>query len=235
MSVVSDFLRNVPLFAGFPEEDLERLCEMIDEVHLQQGELLFAEGDAGDRAYIIKSGELEIIKQSSGREVLLAVRRQGEVIGEMSLLEESPRSASVRARSKTILLAVSQDQFLRLLDTSSSAARVMLNTVLDRWRSTEASLKQSEKLALIGNMSAGLAHELNNPAAAVQRGAEQLQAATEVVQEAQSGLYRLELNGAQLDILGRIEQAARQNAAEPDSMDALTRADLQEELEDWLD
>ncbi|HEX6383737.1 MAG TPA: cyclic nucleotide-binding domain-containing protein, partial [Anaerolineae bacterium] len=84
-----DFLRKVPLFAELPEDDLARLCEMVEEVRLPAGDFLFAEGSPGDRAFVIKEGLVEIIKFSGGREVLLAVRGSGDVIGEMSVLEEA--------------------------------------------------------------------------------------------------------------------------------------------------
>ena len=229
------FLRKVPLFSDLPDEDLERLCEMIDEVHLAAGEELFAEGSAGHHAYIIQEGQLEIIKSSGGREVLLAVRREGEVIGEMSLVEEAPRMASVRARTNSILLSISQEQFENLLHSSSSAARALLFTVLARWRATEAMLRQSEKMAQLGTLTAGLAHELNNPAAAVQRGAEQLQKVEDQTQEASMTLERMGLTSEQLDTLEKMQNLARQRAQVPDDLDALTQADREEALEDWLD
>src|SRR5690606_5065960 len=80
-------------------------------------------------------------------DVLLAVRGSGEVIGEMALLEDAPRTATVRARTDTRLVAISKQQFDNLLDTSPSAARTLLNTVLARWRETEWLLRQSEKMA----------------------------------------------------------------------------------------
>jgi len=75
------FLRNVPLFADLPDEDLEQLCDMLEVVELKAGQLLFSEGSDGDRAYVIKDGELEITKASGARQILLAVRKQGDVIG----------------------------------------------------------------------------------------------------------------------------------------------------------
>ena len=116
----SEFLGQVPLFADLPPEDLDRLCESIEVVVLSGGETLFEEGTAGDRAYVIEEGELEIIKASGGREVLRAVRKSGEVIGEMSLLEESPRIASVRARTDVRLLAIDQKHLQDLVRTSAS-------------------------------------------------------------------------------------------------------------------
>ena len=111
-----DFLRKIPLFADLPEEDLERLCQMVIRVDLPAGDELFAEGSYGDRAYIIQEGELEIIKTSSGRDVLLALRGPGEVIGEIALLEDRPRMASARARTEVSMLSIDRQQLKELID-----------------------------------------------------------------------------------------------------------------------
>ncbi len=98
----SEFLRTVPLFQDLPEADLERLISMLEVVHLAPGEALFHEGERGDRAYIVESGEVEIVKTAGSRQVLLAVRGAGSLIGEMALLEENframPRCAAAARR-----------------------------------------------------------------------------------------------------------------------------------------
>jgi len=127
-----EFLKKIPLFADLPDEDLERLCQMVTEISLKAGEELFAEGSPGDSAFVIQKGEIEILKTSGGRNVLLAVRKPGEVIGEMSLLESAPRFASVRARADSTLLAIGHEQLNDLLNTSPSAARALLHTITAR-------------------------------------------------------------------------------------------------------
>ena len=229
------FLRKIPLFADLPDDDLERLCQMADEVTLEAGQSLFAEGDHGDRAYIIREGEIEIFKATAGRQVLLAVRQPGEVIGEVSLLQDSPRTATARARTAAALITIRQDQLGRLLRISPSAARAMFETVLGRWRATETMLRQSEKMAQLGTLSAGIAHELNNPAAAVHRGADQLREALPALLAAQASLHALGLPPAQMAHLEALAAQAQQQAAEPLPLDALTRSDREASLEQWLE
>jgi len=230
-----EFLKKVPLFANLTEHDLERLCEIVTEVHLDAGDQLFAEGSPGDKAYIIEKGEIEILKASGGRSVLLAVRKSGEVIGEMSLLEAAPRFASGRARTDSSLLAIGHEQLDNLLNTSPSAARSLLFTITSRLRSTEMMLRQSEKMAQLGTLTAGIAHELNNPAAAAQRGASQLNAVISQLQEAQLGLSRLSLPPQKWDQLGELNTVIRDRAINPIDIDTLERSDQEFEIEEWLD
>ena len=229
------FLKKVPLFSSMSDEDLDRLCEMIEEVRLQPGDELFAEGDEGDKAYVIKEGEIEILKASGGREVQLAVRKQGEVIGEMSLLEAAPRFASGRARTECLLLAISHDHLDTLLNTSPSAARALLYTITARYKSTELLLRQSEKMAQLGTLTAGIAHEINNPAAAAQRGASQLREEISRLQRAQMALSGAGLPPEGLEKLMDLDQLAQERAVQPLGLDSLDRSDREYEIETWLE
>ncbi len=155
-----EFLKQIPLFAELDEPDLKKLCSLVGDVRLQAGEELFQQGGAGELAYVIREGEIEISRFSDGREIPLAVRRQGEVIGEMALLEEAPRMASARARTPSVLLAIGRGELEQLLTSSPTAARSMLGTIMQRLRETEAALRQSEKMAHLGTLAAGMAHVL---------------------------------------------------------------------------
>ncbi len=163
-------LREVPLFSELSHEDLSRLSRGSEEVNVEAGNVLFSEGDEGDRAFVVLEGEIEITKATAKGEVLLAVQTRG-VVGEMALLENAPRNASVRARTDATLLAIPKARLDELLDASPAALRAFLRVMLSRLRDTQASLQQTERMAQLGTLTAGLAHELNNPAAAVNRSA----------------------------------------------------------------
>jgi signal transduction histidine kinase len=230
-----DFLKKIPLFADLPEGDLQRLCETAEEVDLATGTELFAEGSPGDRVYVVKEGQLDILKASGGRQVLLAVSQPGQVIGEMALLEQKPRMATVRARTDSVLIAIRKKQLDDLLVTSPSAASTMFYTVLERLRATEAALRQSEKMAQLGTLSAGVAHELNNPAAAVNRGASQMETAVAQYEEALQRLSRLALTKAQRERLRDLAKGVREQAARPLELDPVARSDREARLETWLE
>ncbi len=229
------FLRKVPLFANLPASDLEGICQQVEELHLAAGEVLFVEGSLGQRAYVIQEGQVEIFKTSNGQEVQLAVRQAGDVIGEMALLEATPRSASGRALTDSRLVAIGYEQLDRLLNTNPAAARTMLHTVTARLRDTEVLLRQSEKMAQLGTFTAGIAHELNNPAAAVGRAAGQLKAALESFRVAQGQLLMLQIPAEQIEFLHAFAEPARNSAQATVESDPLARADREAEVESWLE
>lgn len=224
-------LRSVPLFADLPNEDLERLCAGVHEIVLAAGDSLFEEGEEGNVAYVIIEGRIEITQRSAGGDpVLLAVRSIDEVIGEMALVQSAPRAATARALSAATLIAIPKSTLDELLVTSPTAVRTIFEAMLQRWKDTQSRLRQSERMAQLGTLSAGLAHELNNPAAAIGRAAGQLSGAIDKLTSAVAESVG-SLGSALLDrLLGEVDR----RSTDPPVLDSLARADLEAELEVWL-
>jgi signal transduction histidine kinase len=177
---VSPFdLRSVDLFSGLGDDALARLTNDLTECSLPRGTALFEEGDPGDTAYVVTSGELEILKASGEQSVRIAISGPGVVVGEMSLLTGEPRSASARALVDVELVSIPKATLDVLLESDVRVAHALFDVFIARWREQQSRLRQSEHMAQIGVLTAGLAHEMNNPAAAVTRGSSLLAAAVE--------------------------------------------------------
>lgn len=223
-------IRSVPLFAELSEIDAAELWRSAGRVEVAPGALLIEEGTPGDTLYIILSGELEVTKRDGGRDVTLATRKSGEYIGEMSLIEQAPRSASVRAVLPSKLLAIGPEAFRNLLVRRPDAATSLLRTVAGRLRSTEASLVQSDKLAALGTLAAGLAHELNNPSAAIQRSVDYLADSHAAMRRASVALAGAALNDTELDRLKALEaglgELARDWSPAPSEVEGALAAEL---------
>jgi len=129
-------LRKVPIFDGFSDGDLQRLAPNVTERQIAAGEVLFYQGDTGLETYVILDGALEVIAYVNSTEIQLEVRLTGEIIGEMGPIDNSPRSATVRAVRDSVLAELNLEQFYTLLLSDSVLAVEMLKRGTARLRST---------------------------------------------------------------------------------------------------
>lgn len=228
-------LRKSPLFEGLSDQELQHLLDNAMPVSLRTGETLITQGEPGDSAYIVLKGGFEIQKQTGPSVIKIDVRKPGEIIGEMALLSNSPRSATVVATMDSQALCISQDVFENLLATSPSAALAVLHWVLARLNQNESLLHQQEKMAALGTMSAGLAHELNNPAAAAQRSASLLRGTPARWLGLTHQLETLSFKENLSDWLNDFMRLATRRFERPVKLEALEKIDRVDQLQAWLE
>ncbi len=139
MLIHEEALRRVPLFNSLPETELRELASGLLPMDLEQGSLMFREGDKGSECYIVIEGQVEIIKSlGTPDERLLGVRQPGEPIGEMSLFsEDHQRTASVRAKTPLKLLVIKRDDLEGLLRRQPGLAFGFVATLSRRLEESE--------------------------------------------------------------------------------------------------
>jgi len=131
------FLRNVPIFAGLPDESLERLAGQVNDVHVRAGTWIMREGGSADSMFIVRSGRLEVIEEGPP-ETLIRILRRGDVLGELALLRDETRSASVRARRDAELVELGRAEFEALIKEVPSFALGLVHAVGERLAASRA-------------------------------------------------------------------------------------------------
>ena len=131
-------LRAIPLFSGVGDADLESLSSLVIERRFPKHKTIVEEGAPGDYMYIICDGRVKVTKLSGdGREKILELLDSGDFFGEMSLLDEAPRSASVEALSEVRVLALGRNDFLDLLKKSTDLAFSVVQELTRRLRQVD--------------------------------------------------------------------------------------------------
>jgi len=125
-----EHLRNVPLFAGCTTKDLERIARASDEISMPAGSLIVDQGQTGREAFIVLTGEVAV--KRNGKKV--GTFGSGTVVGELSLLDHGPRTATVVCETDCTLLLLDQRHFIAVLDDVPALAHKLLATLAGRIR-----------------------------------------------------------------------------------------------------
>ena len=118
----SDLLRNVPMFAKMDSSKLKLLAFTSQCLSFDDGEVLFQEGDSADSVYVIVSGEVEIVADTGRGQFVAGTLGKNQLFGELAVLTQSPRSATLRAKGDLVALRISDEMFLKLLAENSGVA-----------------------------------------------------------------------------------------------------------------
>ena len=168
-------LRNVPLFAGLSDQELEALASSLGRRTFAKGMVIFHKGGLGRSLYIIESGQVRIFSLSeTGQEISINIYGPGELFGELAILDGLPRSAGAMAMEMTVTLTLYRDDFLRCLEASPRMVKDIVAVLSRRLRYTTAYTETLAFLDVYGRVAAKLL-ELADRYGVAKAGAEQIE------------------------------------------------------------
>jgi signal transduction histidine kinase len=235
MTNIIDGLRHVPLLAHLNDEQLQCVADKGNTVHVPAGTVLAKQGDPADGFYIILEGKTEWTRQVGQQDAHAITLMAGDVFAELILLLGEPYPTTGRALTDVVLYKLEPDAFWDMLRLCPTVMRSLLRISVQRSQIHESVTQQQAKLISLGTMSAGLAHELNNPAAAIRRNVETLEDAFQVLPTLTFKIHQHPFSPEQAEFLNQFYQRSLQAALKPSTRDPLSQSEAEDEITDWLD
>ena len=241
VKTLKDELRTVPVFADLPEDQLDWFLGQTREVRFKAGDVLLNQGDPADAMIVLLEGQIQA-RGELGGETLVFTINAPMATGRLPYSRMKVWPIGSRALTDGVSLLFPESKFQDLVQRMPTLTERLVGLMSDRIRETTRREQQRDRLAALGKLSAGLAHELNNPASAAKRAASQLREMVKKIRNASHELGRRELTPAQKAEIEKLEASLTQASGPPpdalamsaaeDKLDSLLRSHGQNDL--WL-
>ncbi|MGC2172668.1 MAG: ATP-binding protein [Candidatus Sulfotelmatobacter sp.] len=224
-------LRRVPVFADLPDDQLDWFLGQAQEMNLKAGDIYSRQGDPADAMFVILEGHLQG-RGERGGETFVFDLEPGDVTGVLPFSRMKQFTVGGRAVTDSRALRFSAALFPDLVQKMPELTKLLVGLMSDRIRETTRLEQQRDRLASLGKLSAGLAHELNNPASAAKRATSQLREMLTKIRNASLELGRRALSPAQKSEIEKLEASFTRTDVVPP--DALTISDLEDQIDSLL-
>ena len=228
-------LRRVPLFSDLREGSFAWISNRGEEVRLDPGTTIATEGDAPDGFYVVLEGETEWTREVGGQEVVVIKLGAGSTFAGLILVLGAPYPTTGRAITPVRLFRLDVRSFWEMLGKFPEVLRTILAPSFGRTELKEPVSQQHASLISLGTMAAGLAHELNNPAAAVGRSAQEAREAFRESSSLAVKLGELDLSPEERAFVAGLPDEVARRAEDTPALDSLEQGDREDEISLWLE
>jgi signal transduction histidine kinase len=221
----------VPVFVGLPDDQIAWFMSQAEELNFKSGDTYFRQGDPADAMFVIMKGQIQGRGEIGGETIMFSMK-PGDVTGVLPFSRMKQFTVGARALTDATVLRFPSSHFPDLVQKMPELAQRLVGLMSDRIRETTRIEQQRDRLASLGKLSAGLAHELNNPASAAKRAAGQLREILIKIRNASHELGRRDLTPAQKSEIEKLEASFVQHNEVP--LDALALSDLEDQIDSLL-
>jgi signal transduction histidine kinase len=224
-------LLHVPAFADLPDDQIAWFISQSQEMNLKTGDVYARQGDPADAMFVILEGQLQARGELGGETFVFSLE-PGDVTGVLPFSRMKQFTVTGRAETDSRALRFPASLFPDLVQKMPELTKRLVGLMSDRIRETTRLEQQRDRLVSLGKLSAGLAHELNNPASAAKRAASQLRNILQKIRDASLELGKRDLSSAQKLEIEKLEASFTQQDVVPP--DALTVSDLEDQIDSLL-
>lgn len=227
-------LRGIEIFEDLQDADLQWLAGHMVLMELEPGAIAVAAGSPADRMFVLFEGEISGASEGPGSENRYFIAHGGRVTGMLPFSRLTHIPLTIRANVYSRVASLHKDYFSEMLARVPVLQERLVSVLADRVREATKADQEREKLIALGRLSAGLAHELNNPAAAARRAACDLGEAVDSFRTANLELGKLDISGAARQFLTQLEYDWAKESGPQTAFDSLERSDREEEFAGWF-
>ena len=233
MKFTVDELRPLSIFEGLSENRLAWFCEHGAKIELVAGDRMLERGQPADFMFVVVTGTIDGYEEIGGQWLVVATTKRGQATGTLPFSRMTHYPRYVVAVEPSQVLRIEKSDFREMVSVAWGVVERLVAQMSDRVRGDVRLEQQREKMMALGKLSAGLAHELNNPSAAVSRAAATLSAHLAKLAACVTGLIRLNLDEATIDAINLLPTVVR--TRESIVLSPLERGEREEELTAWLE
>lgn len=231
---IKQSLASVDIFGSVPEEQIHWLAENIELKIFEPGDFLFKAGDPTSHMYVIHHGLFSIYADRNGKRQVITEPGPKDITGVLPYSRMKVATSNGVASKTSTVFALDRSKFRDMICNHYELTEVLVHRMTDRIRNFTTLQQQNEKLASLGKLSAGLAHELNNPASAVVRSSEALKKHLKSTPEKFKLIMDIKVNAKQVDVVNEV-LFSRLHAIKNKHLSLMEKTALEDELTDWMD